>query len=295
MKKSVLITGTSTGFGLLIAKTLADSGYEVYATMRGTEGKNQGAAQALRDWAAQRDRALEVVELDVTDDASVAAAAKTVLEKTGGIDVLVNNAGVLSVGFNEAFTIDDFHRVFDANVYGPFRVTNAFLPKMREKGDGLIISISSIMGRIVLPFAGPYTASKWALEGLFESWRYELAPLGIDTVMIEPGGFPTEIADKTGRPGNGEVMAQYGPTLEAFHQWTTAFGEMFSGDNVPDPQDVADAVKATIETPKGERTFRVIVDSLLPQAPTAINDQYVGAQRQLLEGLGMASLAEIRK
>ncbi len=295
MKKSVLITGASSGFGLLMSKTLAEADYEVYATMRDIGGRNSEAAKALGDWAAGADRSLEVVELDVTSDDSVATAAKTVLEKTGGLDVIVNNAGVLSMGFNEAFSNDDFQWVFDVNVHGPIRVTNAFLPKMREKGDGLLIAISSLMGRIVLPFAGPYTASKWALEGLFESWRYELNPLGIDTVIIEPGGFPTEITGKIGQPSNGEVMGQYGPTMEAFTRWTGAFEEMFSGDNVPNPQDVADAVKKSIETPKGERPFRVTVDTLMTGPTEAINIHNAGAQKQILDSLGMGALAELKK
>ncbi|MCH7548310.1 MAG: SDR family oxidoreductase [Candidatus Krumholzibacteriota bacterium] len=295
MSKSVLITGTSSGFGLLTAKTLAEAGYEVYATMRGTDGKNKDAATALRTWAGEGDRSLEVVELDVTDDASVAAAAKIVQEKSGGIDVLVNNAGIVSMGINEAFNVEDYKRIFDVNVYGPLRVTNAFLPKMREKGHGLIITISSIMGRIIIPFAGPYTASKWALEGLFETWRYELAPLGIDNVIIEPGAFPTEIGAKMNPPSNASVTGQYGPTQDAFNEWMSGFEQLFAGDTVPNPQDVADAVRKSIETPRGEREFRVIVDSLMADAPTAINTQYVGAQRQLLNALGMGGLEKIQK
>jgi len=295
MKKSVLITGASTGFGLLISKTLADAGYEVYASMRDVAGRNSEPAKSLSDWAAEGDRSLEVVELDVTSDSSVAAAARTINEKTGGLDILVNNAGVMSMGFNEAFTVDDFKWLFEVNIHGPLRVTNAFLPKMREKGDGLVMAVSSLMGRIVLPFAGAYTASKWALEGLFESYRYELNPLGIDTVIIEPGAFPTEIAARIGQPSNAEVMGQYGPTMEAFNQWTGSFETMFSGDNVPNPQDVADAVKTSIETPKGERPFRVTVDTLMTGPTEAVNEHNAGAQRQILDALGMGALAELKK
>jgi len=294
--KSVLITGCSSGFGELTAKTLAEGGYEVYASMRDTEGRNAAAASALGDWAAAGDRSLDVVELDVTDEVSVRSAVKTVEEKSGGIDVVVNNAGAMAMGFAEAFSADEYKRIMDVNVYGPMRVTNAALPGMRARGDGLVILISSIMARIVLPFAAPYTASKWAAEGMFETYRYELNPLGIDTVVIEPGAFPTKLGDKAGQAnGMSELMEPYGPTTEALNVWLAGFGEMFSGDNVPDPQDVADAVIQSIETPRGQREFRVVVDRLMAVAPRAINDIYEQAQAGLLDAIGQGSLKQLKK
>jgi len=294
-KTSVLVTGCSSGFGTLIARTLADNGYEVYASMRGIRGKNADAAASLSSWAAEGDRSLQVVELDVTDDASVAAAATAIQEKTGGLDVVINNAGVVTMGIGESFSIGDYSRVMDVNVYGPLRVTQAFLPEMREKGDGLLINVSSIMGQIVLPFAAPYTASKWALEGIFESLRYELNPLGIDTVMIQPGAFPTEIGSNAIPPSNPDVMGQYGPTAEAFNQWMSGFEQIFTGDNVPVPQDVADAIKTVIETPKGKRPFRVVVDTIVPDGPVAVNKAHDEAQAVLFETFGLSGLREMRK
>jgi len=294
--KSVLITGCSSGFGELTAKTLAEGGYEVYASMRDVEGRNATAASALQDWAAAGDRSLQVVELDVTDDASIQSAVKSVEEVSGGIDVVVNNAGALSMGFAEAFSADEYKWIMDVNVYGPMRVTNAVLPGMRRRGDGLVILISSIMARVILPFAAPYTASKWAAEGMFETYRYELNPLGIDTVIVEPGAFPTKMSGNAAQaPGMADLMESYGPTAEALNAWMVGFGEMFSGDNVPDPQDVADAVIKSIETPKGQREFRVIVDRLMAVAPLAINDTYKRAQAGLLDAVGQGALKELKK
>jgi NAD(P)-dependent dehydrogenase (short-subunit alcohol dehydrogenase family) len=293
--RTVLITGCSSGFGELTAKTLAEGGYEVYASMRETEQRNAAAASALRDWAAAGDRALEVIEMDVTDDTSVATAVKKVEDSAGGIDVVVNNAGALSMGFAEAFSADEYKWIMDVNVYGPMRVTNAVLPGMRARGDGLVMLISSIMARIVLPFAAPYTASKWAAEGMFETYRYELNPLGIDTVIIEPGAFPTKMSDNSGQAsGMAGLMEPYGPTTEALNTWMAGFGEMFSGDNVPDPQDVADAVIQRIETPRGQREFRVIVDRLMAVAARAINDTYEQAQAGLLDAIGQGGLKELK-
>jgi len=294
--KTVLITGCSSGFGELTAKTLAEGGHEVYASMRDVEGRNAAAASALRDWAAAGDRALEVVELDVTDESSVSAAVRRIEDKAGAIDVAVNNAGALSMGFAEAFSADEYKWIMDVNVYGPMRVTNAVLPGMRERGDGLVVLISSIMARIVLPFAAPYTASKWAAEGMFETYRYELNPLGIDTVIVEPGAFPTKMSNNSGQAsGMANLVEPYGPTTEALNAWMVNFGEMFSGDNVPDPQDVADAVIQSIETPKGEREFRVIVDRLMAVAPRAINGTYEQAQAGLLDAIGQSGLKELKK
>lgn len=294
-KKRVLITGCSSGFGELTARTLAEGGHEVYASMRDTGGRNAQAATTLRDWAAAGDRSLEVVELDVTDDASVRTAVATVEERSGGIDVVVNNAGALVTGLAEAFSLDDYRWMMDVNVYGPVRLINAVLPAMRRRGDGLLILVSSVMARVILPFAAPYTASKWAAEGMFESYRYELNPLGIDTVIIEPGPFPTKMGDNA-RPAGGmdALLGAYGRTGEALKAWTAGFGEMFSGENVPDPQDVADAVIKSIETPKGRREFRVIVDRLMAVAPRVINDTYEQAQAGLLDDVGQGALRELR-
>jgi NAD(P)-dependent dehydrogenase (short-subunit alcohol dehydrogenase family) len=237
-----------------------------------------------------------VVELDVTDEASIRSAVNAIEETSGGIDVVVNNAGALSMGFAEAFSTEEYKWIMDVNVYGPMRVTNAVLPGMRARGEGLVILISSVMARVVLPFAAPYTASKWAAEGMFETYRYELNPLGIDTVIIEPGAFPTKMSNNAGQAsGMAALMEPYGPTTEALNAWMVDFGEMFSGDNVPDPQDVADSVIKSVETPKGQRDFRVIVDRLMAVAPLAINDTYEKAQAGLLDAIGQSALKEIKK
>lgn len=292
----VMVTGCSSGFGELTAKTLAEGGHEVYATMRDVEGRNAAAATALRDWAAAGDRSLDVVELDVTREASIDSAVKKIEDAAGGIDVAVNNAGALSMGLAEAFSADEYKWIMDVNVYGPMRIANAVLPGMRARGDGLLMLISSIMARVVLPFAAPYTASKWAAEGMFETYRYELNPLGVDTVIIEPGAFPTKMSENAAQAsGMGGLVESYGPTTEALNAWMANFGEMFSGDNVPDPQDVADAVIQSIETPKGQRRFRVVVDRLMAVAPRAINDTYEQAQAGLLDAIGQGGLKELKR
>ena len=158
MSKIILITGASSGFGRDTAETLFRAGHTVYASMRGPLGKNREAAEALRKLG------IKTVDLDVSDDASVGAAVKRVLAGAGKIDVLVNNAGIASVGVTEAFTAEQAKAIFDTNVIGLLRVTRAVLPSMLQKRDGLIINIGSILGRVTFPFFAIYGASKFAVE-----------------------------------------------------------------------------------------------------------------------------------
>ena len=185
MSKTILITGASSGFGRDTAETLFRAGHTVYASMRGTQGKNREAAEALRKLG------IMTVELDVSDDASVEAGVKKVLAEAGKIDVLINNAGIGSAGVTEAFTAEQAKIVFETNVIGLLRVTRAVLPSMRENRDGLIINIGSVLGRVTLPFFGIYGATKFAVEALTDSLRYEVSQLGVEVVAVQPSAYPT--------------------------------------------------------------------------------------------------------
>src|SRR5690349_14115492 len=167
--KTILITGASSGFGRDMAETLARAGYTVFASMRGVNGKHRDQANDLAK------QGIGVVELDVTNDASVDAAVKEVLAHTRRIDVLVNNAGIASTGVTEAFTAEQAKLIFNTNVVGLLRTSRAVLPTMRAQGDGLIVNVGSILGRVTFPFFGIYGASKFAVEALTESLRYELS------------------------------------------------------------------------------------------------------------------------
>src|SRR5215467_2650403 len=155
MHKTILITGTSTGFGRDTAETLARAGHTVFASMRDPQVKNREHAETLRK---QR---IKVIELDVSIDASVDQAVKEVLAHVGRIDVLINNAGIALAGVTEAFTPDQAKIVFNTNVVGLLRTTRAVLPAMRKQREGLIINIGSILGRVTFPFFGIYGASKF--------------------------------------------------------------------------------------------------------------------------------------
>src|SRR6516164_3693330 len=180
MSRTILTTGASSGFGRDTAETLHRAGHTVYASLRHAEGKNRATAEALRKLG------IKTVELDVSDDASVEAGVETVLAEAGEIDVLVNNAGIASAGVTEAFTAEQAKAIFDTNVIGLLRVTRAVLPSMRHQHDGLVINIGSVLGRVTFPFLGIYGASKFAVEALTDSLRYEVSQLGVEVVEVQP-------------------------------------------------------------------------------------------------------------
>ena len=202
MSKKILITGASSGFGKLITVTLLKNGHTVVASMRGVEGKNKTVVEELKGVGAH------TVEIDVTNDMSVNNGAKNAIEMAGGIDVVVNNAGVGVIGLQETFTPEDWQNLFNINVFGVQRVNRAILPHMRDKNSGLLIHISSILGRMTIPFFGPYNASKWALEALAENYRSELSGFGIDSCIVEPGGYPTSFLDSLIKPGDSTPRFQ---------------------------------------------------------------------------------------
>ena len=256
MPKTILITGTNSGFGNLISKTLLCSGYRVVSTMRDINNRNQQNAAELMAKGAI------VIEMDVTSDTSVDTAIQSALSQADEIDVVVNNAGVGVSGRQESFTIKDFQRVFDINVFGVQRVLRAVIPHFRKKRSGSIVNISSILGRMVLPYFGPYNASKYALEALTENYRIELSQFGIDVSMIEPGGFMTHFL--------GNLIAPSDPTREKFYEdihptpeeMGQAFTETFANNPDQNPQDVADALLKLIQTEPAKRPLRTVVDKL---------------------------------
>jgi NAD(P)-dependent dehydrogenase (short-subunit alcohol dehydrogenase family) len=278
-QRTAVVTGANSGFGRLTAQAFAADGWRVYATMRNATSNNAQAAAELRATGVL------VVELDVTSDVSVDAAAETILAQAGAIDVLVNNAGTGHFGIEEAFTPSAVEAQFATNVIGPLRVNRAFLPGMREKKSGLVIFVSSVVGRFVVPFGGIYLASKWALEALAETLSYELTPFGVDVAIVEPGAYPTEIFGKTFGADDSAVVASYGDVAKISDQVSAGLGESANGKN---PQEVADAILRLAKAPAGHRPLRTSV----PPNPAveAINAATAPIQREVLKGFGLEAL-----
>src|SRR2546426_11939737 len=286
MEQSILVTGSTSGFGRLTVETLARQGYRVFAGMRAAAGKNAPAAEELRALAQREQLALHLVEIDVTDDASVEQAIKAIIGATDRLDVVVNNAGVSYSGPLEAFTLEQVQQQFATNVS---RVNRAVLPQMRKQGSGLLLQIGSIAGRLAFPFLGLYGATKFALEGLTESYRYELAPFGIDAAIIEPGTYPTTISANRQTAADGERFALYQAGIDAF---TVPFYAENRSATPPDPQEVADAVAHVIAQPARERPLRIVVATVVQrQAPQALNDAATQAMQSFLEALHIPAAA----
>jgi len=281
--KKILITGCSSGFGYDSAKYLAEKRHYVYATMRNVDGKNSGVASELRDYANSKGVKIEVVEMDVTSDESVSSA----FSKISDVDVLINNAGLGYGGPVEAFTSDAVLAQLDLNIVGTMRVAKAILPVMRGKKSGLIIQVSSTAGRGAFPGFGVYHASKWGLEGMSEAMRYELAPLGIDVVLVEPGPFSTNFFGSIVQAEDAEVAKAYKHVGEFFDGFGKQVTSMFGDENAPtDPMIVVKIFEDLINTPAGSRPLRTIAG--LDFGFQALNDAVEPIRKGALEAMGIA-------
>ena len=277
----VIITGASSGFGRLIAETLARKNYRVFATMRDLKSRNAGGAREIRELAERESVFLRALELDVTDEASVEKAVSEVAAECGRVDILVNNAGYGIMDLAETVTLAQAQRQFDTNFFGILRMNRAVLPAMKRHRSGLLLHVSSGGGRLAIPGMGLYCASKFAMEALAEVYRYELASQGIDSVILEPGAYATPIIGKLEK---GEDIAR-----------KSGYGEMA---DVParlqakirssrgNPQEIADIVLQIIETPTGQRQLRYRVG---PGGPGVerINTLTDEVQAQMLEAFGI--------
>jgi len=285
MSKTVLITGSSTGFGRDTAETLARAGHTVFASMRNPQAQNRDHAQALRK------NGIEIIELDVSSDTSVERAVKEVLARSHRIDVLVNNAGIASAGVTEAFTPDQAKVVFNTNVVGLLRTSRSVLPAMRQQGDGLIINIGSILGRVTFPFFGIYGASKFAVEALTDSLRYEVSQLGIDVVLVQPSAFPTPMYTTIQQPADSDRAAAYGAVGEIPGAMFQHFMTTFQAPNAPNPHDVAEAIAKLVAQPKGSRPPRTVVGAAF--GSDIVNEQTAPVQAHVVEALGLSHLAKV--
>lgn len=258
MDKIIVITGTSSGFGTLMVKKFSDAGYTVIATMRDTETRNKEIAGHLAGLAN-----VDVMELDVASDASVHTAMRIILEKYKKVDVLINNAAIQGNGLLEAYSLEQFHKIMNINFYGVFRTYKELLPAMRKAQDGLIINISSNAGRFSPAFQVPYNSSKFALEALTEGGYDELIGQGIETILIEPGPFLTEMYTKEGTHADIDgLVEEYGEDTAIM---MTGFGVKLGNalqKHQPQASAVADAALALIQMEKGTRPLRTSVDPI---------------------------------
>ncbi len=289
MSQRILITGANGGFGELATRALLDAGHTVVASMRDINGRNRSIADAYREAGAH------TVDIDVTSDDSVDSGVAAAIEAAGGLDVLINNAGIGVTGLQENYTADDMQRLFDINVFGVQRMNRAVLPLFRGQCSGLLMHVSSILGRITIPFYGPYSASKWALEALAENYRTELSAFGVDSCLVEPGGFPTSFIDRLMKPSDTSRNADYGDFAGAPAAALAGFEEALAANPAQDPALVASAIVKLVNTPAGERPFRTVVDKMGMGEPVeAYNQHLAEITRGIYTAFGNADTLELK-
>jgi NAD(P)-dependent dehydrogenase (short-subunit alcohol dehydrogenase family) len=279
----VLITGASTGFGRLFAETLARHGHIVFATMRDPAVRNAANANELRALAGKENLELNVLEMDVTDEVSVDRAVHDCIGRAGRIDALINNAGYALTGLTEATTVNQAQQIMNTNFFGAVRVDRAVLPFLRKQRGGLLVHVSSGAGRVVVPGCAHYCATKFALEVLAESYHYELAGQGIDSVILEPGAYQTAIFGSMVTAADHARSETYGSAAQipdkvmALLSATTA-----------DAQEVAETLLAIVETPAGQRQLRYRV-SPADLGVEAINSVCAQTQERMLNAFGLTA------
>jgi NAD(P)-dependent dehydrogenase (short-subunit alcohol dehydrogenase family) len=238
--KAVLVTGASSGIGAAIVARLAGAGHRVVGTSRRGEGRNPDGSPMLA--------------LDVTADDSVARCVEQFSERAGRIDVLINNAGFLQSGAVEEVSLDAARAEFETNYFGVVRMIRAVLPLMRAQGNGLIAATSSLAGLVPLPFWGHYNASKFAVEGLMETLRHELRPLGIHVAMVEPGAIKTAFYAAP-QPA---ALPEYSPWRERFFKRMKEFEH-----KAPGPEVVAEAYARIVASSRPPLRTRVTREASL--------------------------------
>jgi NAD(P)-dependent dehydrogenase (short-subunit alcohol dehydrogenase family) len=242
-QKVILITGCSSGFGLLTAVRLAQKGHKVWATMRDLSKK-----PFLENELASRNADAFIRELDVTKPSTIKAVVKEIQKTHGGIDVLVNNAGYGVGGFFEDLGEEEIRALMDVNFFGVQNVCREVIPLMRERLQGKIINISSIAGQVAAPCLGAYNASKWALEAFSESLYYELGLFGISVVLVEPGSYPTNIFTQ-----NACYARDFNNTQSPYFFFSQRLKDLSRTavkKNNRDPRDVATLIESIINNPR---------------------------------------------
>lgn len=296
MKQIIVVTGASSGFGLLSAQALAKAGHTVYASMRETTGRNAGRVAEVEAYAKAHDVDLRAIELDVSSGASVTAGIEKLVADNRRLDGIVHNAGHMVYGPAEAFTPEQYAELYDINVLSTQRVNRAALPHLRRQGRGLLVWVSSSSARGgTPPYLAPYFAAKAAMDSLAVSYAAELARWGIETSIVVPGAFTkgTNHFAHAGAPADKAVRAAYeeGPYAGVADQALKGLAALEPAD--ADAGQVAAAIAAIVDAPVGKRPYRVFVD---PSQDGAEEVFRVGdrMRRELFQNIGLQDLLKAR-
>ncbi|NOU75688.1 SDR family oxidoreductase [Paenibacillus sp. LMG 31458] len=258
---TALVTGASSGFGLLTSIALAQKGYHVIATMR-----DLGKSEALLAHAEQAGvtNAIETMALDVTIHDSIEQVVSDIMDKYGRIDVLLNNAGFAVGGYVEDVPMEAWRSQLETNVFGVIAATRAVLPHMRAQQSGCIVNVSSVSGLSAFPGYAPYSTSKFAIEGFSESLRLEMMPLGVRVMLVEPGAYKTEIWRKGFEAIHTTEASPYWKRLSKMLDYSRK-----ASATAPDPQVVADKIARIVDNPRPKLRYpmgRGVMSGLLARS-----------------------------
>jgi len=253
MEKVAVVTGTSSGIGFETSLALAREGYFTYATMRDTTKSNK-----IKEIAQKENLKISILELDVDDEKSVKSAIAQILDQKQRIDVLVNNAGWGLWGCVEDVSVDEFKEQFETNFFSIIRLIQEVAPTMRKQGSGTIVNVSSVVGRIGFPASPAYISSKFALEGLSESMRFEFAPFGVDVIIIEPGVIKTDFMKNMKMAKKSELDTVYKDITTKVVSGVKMMAEM----GTP-PKEVANTIVKAIKDKKPLPRYVVGNDALM--------------------------------
>ena len=253
MEKIALVTGSSSGIGLETSLALARNGFYTFATMRDLK-----KSEKIKEKIETENLTMEILELDVDDDQSVNTAVKAILEKKERIDVLVNNAGYGMWGTVEDVSMTEFKEQFETNFFSIIRLIQKVAPVMRKQGSGTMINVSSVAGRIGFPVSPAYISSKFALEGLSESLRFELMPFGVNVVIIEPGVIKTNFFNSMKLSEKSQQDSVYKDITEKVISGVKMMAEMGT-----DPKEVANTIIKALKEEKPLPRYVVGNDAMM--------------------------------
>jgi NAD(P)-dependent dehydrogenase (short-subunit alcohol dehydrogenase family) len=297
MKNIIVVTGASSGFGLLTARALAHAGHTVYASMRDTASRNAPQLEGSKKYSAENKIDLRPLELDVTSQPSADAAISTIIQNHNRLDVLIHNAGHMTFGPAESFTPEQFAQLYDVNVLGTQRVNRAALPQFRKQGRALLIWVSSSSARGgTPPYLAPYFAAKAAMDSLAVSYSGELARWGVETSIVVPGAFMkgTNHFLHAAQPADKARQAEYdhGPYAGLPELALKGLASLEPPD--ADVAAVAEAIVKIVDTPFGKRPFRVHVDPSRDGCEE-VNGVADRVRAELLRRIGLEDLLKVRQ
>ena len=292
MKKVIVITGASSGFGALSARALAKAGHIVYASMRDTTGRNASQVEAAAKFAKENNADLRTIELDVALQLSADTAIEKIVSENKRLDVVIHNAGHMVFGPAEAFTPEQLAELYDINVLSTQRVNRAALPQLRKQGNGLVVWVSSSSSAGgTPPYLAPYFAAKAGMDAMAVIYARELTRWGIETSIIVPGAFTggTNHFAHAGSPADKARAAEYdsGPYKGFADDIMKGFASIVPPD--ADVSAVADAIVRVVDTPFGKRPFRVHVDPTQDGAEV-VNMVLDRVRAELLRRIGLADV-----